>query len=295
MSSNDNIKPQVARLMFESYPMSSNTHSQVELPYDCVSMPGSYQLNGFPMYEPPEPDPTANLVDMNMQSTLLDPATAAVQSLGHAFQFRKWQPSINTVREETEFDLNFVNEVPHYQPMSSRKRMEYRKRQERQHFAAITAGIKQMSGIYKANISVAQEDNGANRTVTNNKALLVHFKSITPYPINGVSADGPAIHCTGIGYLPWKNDDGQVLLIRCYYSDAVSGTIISPNDVVRQYSDKYSGYEINNNFDTKTGTCKFIARDGLSHLEYSTYMENSLWYHYLSPTTTKLENTLFVI
>ena len=65
----------------------------------------------------------------------------------------------------------------------------------------------------KANPIPAQEDNGANRTCTSNKNLLIDYKDIDPYPINGVNANGPALHCTGVGLLPGKNEDGQLLLI----------------------------------------------------------------------------------
>jgi hypothetical protein len=35
------------------------------------------------------------------------------------------------------------------------------------------------------------------------------------------------------------------------------------------------------NFDSKMGIFKFIARDGVNHLTFSSYSENNLWYHYL--------------
>ena len=193
---------------------------------------------------------------------------------------------MNSVGEEDQFDLDYINEILHYLPTNSRKRQQYHDRREFQHHQKIQASFNQVQGIYKANVVPAQEDNGANRTCTSNKNLLINFKSIAPYPINGVNSDGPALHCTGIGYLPWKNEVGEVLLIECLYSPSIQGTIISPNAVVSQFKTKFSGYEICNDFDTRAGECKFIARDGYSHITFTTYMENNLWFHYLAPITT---------
>jgi hypothetical protein len=46
-------------------------------------------------------------------------------------------------------------------------------------------------------------DGGANRSLTNDKNQLINFKNIKKYPMAGVSCDGPALICTGVGYLPW--------------------------------------------------------------------------------------------
>ena len=64
------------------------------------------------------------------------------------------------------------------------------------------------NGLYKATVAIAQNDSGANRTVTPTKDLLVQYRDIEPYAINGVSKGDPAIYCTGYGYLPWKADTG---------------------------------------------------------------------------------------
>jgi hypothetical protein len=45
-------------------------------------------------------------------------------------------------------------------------------------------------------------DGGANRSVTNNRKMLVNVRNIKKIPMAGVSDTGPAIHCTAIGYLP---------------------------------------------------------------------------------------------
>jgi hypothetical protein len=53
-------------------------------------------------------------------------------------------------------------------------------------------------------------DGGANRSLTNNKSQLLHFKNIKKYPMAGVSSDGPVLVCTSVGYLPWQADTGKL-------------------------------------------------------------------------------------
>ena len=89
------------------------------------------------------------------------------------------------------------------------------------------------------NTAKAQNDGGANRSVTSDKHLLIQYKDIKPYAIGGVKEGEVAIYCTGIGYIPWKSENGEVLLIRCYYCKDVAGTILSPTDIVMQHKDRY--------------------------------------------------------
>ena len=88
------------------------------------------------------------------------------------------------------------------------------------------------TGIYRNAIRM-QNDGGANRSVTNQRHLLIHFEEISPYPISGVKDGEAALHCTGKGYIPWTDDNGQLLLVPCYYSAEVADTIISPNEKLR--------------------------------------------------------------
>lgn len=41
------------------------------------------------------------------------------------------------------------------------------------------------------------------------------------------------------------------------------------------------------NFDSKMGTFRFIARDGINHLSFPSYSENNLWFHYLDQVTAE--------
>ena len=53
------------------------------------------------------------------------------------------------------------------------------------------------------------------------------------------------------------------------------------------------------NIDSKTGTFTLLARDGVSHIKYPTFMRNNLWYHYLfhpsEPTTAMPEQPKSII
>ncbi len=131
-----------------------------------------------------------------------------------------------------------------------------------------------------------QNDSGANRSITNNKRILIHYRPIKDYPINGVGNDGPAVTCTGYGYIPWQAGDGERILVRCYYSEQASGTIISPTDIVLQHSDRYTGWTMDTDMPSSTGTLQFKGKDGVSHTVFESYMENGLWFHYLNSIPT---------
>ena len=50
--------------------------------------------------------------------------------------------------------------------------------------------------------------------------------------MSGVSSEGPALVCTGVGYFPWRADNGEIVLVKCFYSEQAADTIISPTDIV---------------------------------------------------------------
>ena len=111
-----------------------------------------------------------------------------------------------------------------------------------------------------------QNDSGANRSVTNCRNILIHYKSNDPYPINGINCNEPAIHCTGFGYIPWRSTTGDTFLIPCYYCSQATGTIISPTDIVFSHLDKFVGWQMTTNIDTSSGTFIPLARDGVNHI-----------------------------
>jgi hypothetical protein len=122
-------------------------------------------------------------------------------------------------------------------------------------------------------------DGGANRSITDDITLLAHFKYIKKYAINGVNNDGPALHCTGIGYLPWHTNTGATLYVKCYYSPQSAGTIISPTDIViTNYSD-FHAWTQHSNIDSKQGYIEFHNRSHNTSLKYELYLHNGLWFY----------------
>jgi deoxyuridine 5'-triphosphate nucleotidohydrolase len=225
--------------------------------------------------------------DMEQQDIVNDPTLNMLKTT-QAFVPKAWQPNLNTVIEENDYDLAHVNGAIHLKHSSGRKRTQKQHSQYRQflqdHEACISKAITR-NGIYRIQISQAQNDGGANRSVTNNRDLLIKYENIPKYPINGVKDGEVAIYCTGRGYLPWRAESGELILIRCYYCEHTSGTIISPTDVNAQYTDRYSGWVMTTNLDKQTGTFQLTARDGVNHLRFPAYCENNLWYHYLDQIT----------
>ena len=134
---------------------------------------------------------------------------------------------------------------------------------------------------HKINIctDTIQNDTGANKAVTNNNSLLYNYKTIAPYPIGGVKADDVAITCTGEGFLPWKQREGNIIWVKTMFSKEVDGTIISPTTVVEQNRDTFQGFTIEANCDNGAGMLKFLNRDGVNHNTVSMTLENGLWFH----------------
>ena len=220
-----------------------------------------------------------------------DPVIAPLRD-SQAILNQAWAPSLNTVLEETSFDLKIAMNQPIIKQTDhvSAKRLRGRtykdlKLRSRYEDKINSAIVK--NAIHKVELATAQNDSGANRSVTNQKGLLVNFKPIKPYAINGVQEGTPAIYCTGIGLLPWRADTGEVLLINCLYCKQASGTIISPSDVNMQYRDKYDGWTLETKYDSKYGQLTFNSRDGVNHLVFSAYSDNNLWHHYLDEITEK--------
>jgi deoxyuridine 5'-triphosphate nucleotidohydrolase len=204
-------------------------------------------------------------------------------------KFVKWRPTLNRIVEETVYDVNtadgniFIRDI---HAITSGKKRRSRQHRQQQYERKITKAISE-NGIYRVQILSAQHDSGANRSVTSSKNILLHYEDIEDYAINGVKDGEPAIICTGKGYVPWRAKSGEIILFRCLYCPDASGTIISPSDINAQYSNRYSGWVMDTNYDSKMGTFKFIARDGINHLSFPTYSENNLWFHYLDQVTAE--------
>ncbi len=122
-------------------------------------------------------------------------------------------------------------------------------------------------------------DGGANRSITNDLTLLTAFRNIKRYAINGVADQGPAVICTGMGYLPWRATSGETLYIKCYYSNNAADTIVSPTDAVIHHMSAFHAWGQYCDLDTGRGYIQFHRRDEQPPLTYDLTANNGLWYH----------------
>jgi hypothetical protein len=81
----------------------------------------------------------------------------------------------------------------------------------------------------------------------------------------------PALHCTGIGFIPWKANNGEILLVKCYYSNIATYTIVSPKDMVLNHTADFHAWGQYSNIDTGQGRVEFHRCDGKA--------SNRLWFH----------------
>jgi len=122
-------------------------------------------------------------------------------------------------------------------------------------------------------------DGGANRSITNDRNLLVRYRNIKKYPMSGVAAGEPALVCTGIGYIPWQDDNGETVLVKCYYSENAAETIVSPNDIVTSHIHDFVSWSQYSNIDTGTGRLEFHRRNQTTPLTFNLSSNNGLWYY----------------
>ena len=267
-------KPTAANIVLENHHQASQLQFNITSPIDNhpiniidqdqhILQPTYPAINSL---EEKEIDLVGEVLDSTIDTNHLaddDPIMRALQS-AQDITNQHWTPSLNTIIEENEYDMKIASGMDpiHHTTHVSNKRQRGRswrnQKLQSQYEAKITSAIKN-NGIYRTTIDTAQSDSGANRSVTNQKHLLINFKEIPPYAIKGVNDEEAAIHCTGIGYLPWKADTGEILLIQCLYCKESAGTIISPSSVNLQYQDKYDGWVMETNFDSKHGQLTFNA------------------------------------
>jgi dUTP pyrophosphatase len=124
-----------------------------------------------------------------------------------------------------------------------------------------------------------QVDGGANQSVTNDISILTGFRNIKRYAMSGVSSKGPAIHCTGMGFIPWKADTSETVFVKCYYSQDATETIISPTDVIDNHIANLNAWGQHCNIDTGHGWIKLYYRNEDTPITYTLTNINNLWYH----------------
>jgi len=120
-------------------------------------------------------------------------------------------------------------------------------------------------------------DGGANMSLTNDETKLINFRHIKKHAIAGVADGAPALHATGIGYLPWRSDHGRTILIKCYYSHQAAETVISPNDVVLNHITDFSGWTQYSNVDEGKGYIAFHHRGSNQQTTFRLECQNGLW------------------
>jgi dUTP pyrophosphatase len=122
-------------------------------------------------------------------------------------------------------------------------------------------------------------DGGANRSITNDSGHLLSYRNIKKYPMAGVAAGEAALTCTGVGYLPWQADTGEVVLVRCFYSPEAADTILSPTDIVVNNIHDYEAWEQYSHIDTGKGYIKFHRRGNNPDITFNLSSSNGLWFH----------------
>ena len=123
-------------------------------------------------------------------------------------------------------------------------------------------------------------DGGANMSITNDTNLLINYRNIRKQPIAGISDDSPALYATGAGYLPWKAQNGEIILVKCFYSSQAADTIISPTDVViNKYTD-FRAWTQHANIDDGTGSISFHKRNSDDPVEFPLISHNGLWFYH---------------
>ena len=124
-----------------------------------------------------------------------------------------------------------------------------------------------------------QIDGGANRSIMNDRSLLVRYRNIKKYPMSGVAAGEAALVCTGLGYIPWKDDNGELVFVKCYYSEAAAETIVSPNDIVTNQLHDFISWAQYSNVDTGVGRLELHRRNKNAPLTFQLTENNGLWYY----------------
>ena len=144
-----------------------------------------------------------------------------------------------------------------------------------------------IKSLGRVQIVRSQNDIGANTSVTNDKSSIHLYQDIPSYPISGDNKEDPVVICEGKGYLIWKSDSNDNLLVPIYFCKEADGTIISPNSIQQFYKNMYHGFHMYCDCDNKCGELKFYNRDGINHTTFKSYSHNNLWYHDIPHSTDK--------
>jgi hypothetical protein len=121
-------------------------------------------------------------------------------------------------------------------------------------------------------------DGGANRSITNDINLLLNYRNIKTYRMSSAGGENDIL-CTGVGYLPWRSDTGETILIKCYFSQNAPETIISPSDIVMNHMSTYHAWTQHADLMTNRGHITFINNDTKNTTVFPLINRNGLWYY----------------
>ena len=222
----------------------------------------------------------------------IDPVVNILKNSGILKKRKSWEPSLNSIKEETNTQLRLIQRYlddPFDRKPTRRLCHRILKLDNK-----IQNAIKD-NGLYRVRIDTTnkiQKDSGANRSVTSMKHHLIDFQPINKYPIGGVNENGPAIYCTGKGYLPWELDNGEIVLVKCFYCKDVDTTIISPTDIVVSNCKRFTGWDMLVDCNEGVGKFRLRSRDGINQVTFNSNMENNFWFHYMKPPPQTINDLL---
>ena len=137
----------------------------------------------------------------------------------------------------------------------------------------------QHTKILQIKMNLAQQmDSGANKNVTNDTKIIRNFTPIQSTPVFGIGEETVACHITGRGITSLATIDGSTLDINMYYAPNCSGTIISPNAIVRD-NQSFTSWMQTSHLDIGQAEISFYHRSDFNrNKKILMHMNNDLWY-----------------
>lgn len=120
-------------------------------------------------------------------------------------------------------------------------------------------------------------DNGANRSVTNDRTTLRDFRWIKPVDVSSTSDEADPIQCMGTGICDVTCDDGVILSMPMYFSEGVAATLISPDHVCCA-SNFCIEFTSHHNVAEGTGYLRLSSSSGLNSACIPLIRDNGPWY-----------------
>ena len=129
-----------------------------------------------------------------------------------------------------------------------------------------------------------QSDSGANTSATNNLQLLHDITYINPINVNSATENAVPMKMVAVGNLHLRTVSKDVVKVACYYSPDVSGTILSPDAIARQYKSRFQGFRKVCDIHNNTG---YLIFDPIHNSQdtwvFNLKADNNLWYHQEEP------------